>query len=157
MRALVTGYTPQQRGGGELPHALRKRCKTNIFVVRRALGGNVAAERARRRYRSAAVLVFSEAYAAAPAHGCAHRRVAAETVYQLSEHTEVVHLVKRYAVEHIRKPRHRLAEHYALIEILRYRVQLRCLLACHLARQTEVAGGAVKRRIFLFYVFAVSH
>ena len=35
--------------------------------------------------------------------------------------------------------------------------QLRCLLACHLARQTEVAGGAVKRRIFLFYVFAVSH
>ena len=92
-----------------------------------------------------------------PAHGRAHRRVAAETVYQLSEHTEVVHLVKRYAVEHIRKPRHRLAEHYALIEILRYRVQLRCLLACHLARQTEVAGGAVKRRIFLFYVFAVSH
>ena len=44
MRALVTGYTPQQRSGGELPHALRKRCKTNIFVVRRALGGNVTTD-----------------------------------------------------------------------------------------------------------------
>ena len=78
------GYSAQQCRRGKLSHALGKRRKPHVFVIRCQLICNIAPQLTRRGNIRAAALILPHYQSAAVPHRSAERRVAAECAYKLA-------------------------------------------------------------------------